>query len=448
MIEPAHGLIKWLTVTGSIMRANQYVFKPASSFLLPKLALTCTLRLSVTMENSLHMNSITAAKPPRRFNQPEYELRCANVQKNMRTLSIDVLWLSTQADIYYLTGFLTQFWQSPTRPWYLLLPQSGAPIAVIPAIGAACMQRTWISDIRTWSSPDPFDDGVTLLVDSIRELAGPAPRIGVCMERESYVRCCLNDQKAIRVALAGAVWEDATSAIRSVRQIKSETEILKLDYICKATSDAFATVPDIIGTGMTEADAFRAFKIACLQQGADECAYLVGAASANGYEDIISPPSDQPIENGDVLILDTGCIFDGYYSDFDRNFAFSSVDELTRSAYQRVWDATEAGLACIRPGVSCAEVFHAMQSLMQDSDANAESSVGRLGHGLGIELTETPSIASFDDTVLQSGMVMTLEPGYSYAPGKMMVHEENIVITNTGYEMLSRRAAPEIPLIG
>ena len=309
------------------------------------------------------------------------------------------------------------------------------------------MQRTWVDDIRTWSAPDPVDDGVCLLVDTIRELAGSTPRIGICMARESYVRCCLDDQNAIRAALAGAEWTDATPAIRPVRQIKSDAEIKKLDYICKVTSDAFAAVPDILSTGMTEADAFRAFKIACLQHGADDCAYLVGAAKAGGYEDIISPPGDHIIENGDVLILDTGCVYDGYYSDFDRNFAFSHVDKMTRSAYQRVWDATEAGLACIRPGVSCAEVFHAMRSVMHDQSALSDSPVGRLGHGLGIELTETPSIASFDYTVLQSGMVMTLEPGYSYAPGKMMVHEENIVITDTGFELLSRRAAPEIPVI-
>ena len=73
--------------------------------------------------------------------------------------------------------------------------------------------------------------------------------------------------------------------------------------------------------------------------------------------------------------------------------------------------------------------------------------VGRLGHGLGIELTERPSITSTDNTTLKAGMIMTLEPGMVYAPGKSMVHEENIVITEDGAEWLSERAEPELLVI-
>lgn len=73
--------------------------------------------------------------------------------------------------------------------------------------------------------------------------------------------------------------------------------------------------------------------------------------------------------------------------------------------------------------------------------------VGRLGHGLGIELTERPSNTSSDDTALREGMVITLEPGMTFAPGRQMVHEENIVITADGAEWLSIRATPEIPVI-
>lgn len=396
------------------------------------------------------MNDAALQTPLRGFKDAEYELRCTRVQQSMREQSIDVLWLSTQADIYYFTGFLTQFWQSPTRPWYVLIPQAGKPVAVIPSIGEVCMGRTWVNDIRTWSSPDPFDDGVSLLVDSIRELAGATPCIGVPMAPETQIRCCLGDQKAIRSALAGSAWIDAWPAIRATRHIKSDAEINKLAYICGVTSNAFSCIPDLTQVGMTEADAFRAFKVCCLQQGADDCAYLVGAASRDGYEDIISPPGNHVIAAGDVLILDTGCTFDGYYADFDRNFAFTRVDDATRAAHQRVWDATEAGLECVRPGVRCADVFHAMNNVMQENNKqqNRGASVGRLGHGLGIELTETPSVAPFDDTTLKTGMVMTLEPGYSYASGKMMVHEENIVITDNGYELLSTRAPRDIPIIG
>ena len=68
-----------------------------------------------------------------------------------------------------------------------------------------------------------------------------------------------------------------------------------------------------------------------------------------------------------------------------------------------------------------------------------------MGHGLGAQLTEWPSLKAGDDTPLQAGMVITLEPGMNYAGGKLMVHEENILITDAGAELLSKRAAPELP---
>jgi Xaa-Pro aminopeptidase len=73
--------------------------------------------------------------------------------------------------------------------------------------------------------------------------------------------------------------------------------------------------------------------------------------------------------------------------------------------------------------------------------------VGRLGHGLGMQVTEWPSHTANDDTVIEQNMVLTLEPGLLWAPGKAMVHEENLVVTAHGAQWLSRRAAPELPII-
>ena len=111
-----------------------------------------------------------------------------------------------------------------------------------------------------------------------------------------------------------------------------------------------------------------------------------------------------------------------------------------------VWDATEAGLAAVRPGASAKDLHDAMQAVMAARGALGNS-VGRLGHGLGIQLTEPPSNAAFDETRLRPGMVITLEPGMSFAPGRMMVHEENLVVRDDGPELLTRRAPRELPLV-
>ena len=132
----------------------------------------------------------------------------------------------------------------------------------------------------------------------------------------------------------------------------------------------------------------------------------------------------------------------------DRNFAVGEADEESAKAYEITWQATEAGLAVAKPGITCADLFEAMQEVMAPHAIASSGDVGRLGHGLGMQLTEFPSHTFWDETVLREGMVLTLEPGYAFAEGKMMVHEENIVIRKEGAELLTKRAARTMPIIG
>ena len=89
----------------------------------------------------------------RGFSDDEFQQRTSRAQLAMQAEKLDLLLFTTEPEVRYFTGFYTQFWQSPTRPWFLLLPASGKPVAVIPGIGEACMGRTWVDDIRCWSSP-------------------------------------------------------------------------------------------------------------------------------------------------------------------------------------------------------------------------------------------------------------------------------------------------------
>jgi Xaa-Pro aminopeptidase len=111
-----------------------------------------------------------------------------------------------------------------------------------------------------------------------------------------------------------------------------------------------------------------------------------------------------------------------------------------------LWRATEAGIAAARPGPTCRELFLSMNSVIAELDDQG-GDVGRLGHGLGMQLTEWPSHAAWDETVLEEGMVLTLEPSLSYGDGHIMVHEENLVVRAEGAQLLSTRAAPELPVI-
>jgi len=384
--------------------------------------------------------------PERGFQISEFESRLQRAQQQMAADGLNGILLMTEPEVRYFSGFHTLFWQSPTRPWFLYIPIEGKPIAVIPEIGAALMRKTWVEDIRTWSAPSPDDDGISLLLDLLSPLSKSGGRLGIMKGHETSLRMPLGDYERLMASLPGLDLVDATHLVRNLRMVKSEAEIEKIAHICTIASNAFARANEIFYEGQPFAEVFRAFRMECLAQGADDVPYLAGGADIGGYQDIISPPSQRLLQKGDILMLDTGATFDGYYCDFDRNYAIGKDDELSRRAHDTLWRATEAGLEVARPGTTCRELFQAMAKVIAEMDC-PEGDVGRMGHGLGMQLTEQPSHAAFDKTVLEENMVITLEPSLGYGDGRIMVHEENIVIQNGAPRLLSKRASQELPII-
>jgi Xaa-Pro aminopeptidase len=141
-------------------------------------------------------------------------------------------------------------------------------------------------------------------------------------------------------------------------------------------------------------------------------------------------------------MLDTGSALQGYFCDFDRNFAVGTALPEAQVAHQKLWDVTQAGIESARPGVTCAELFVAMSKIL-----GGTSDIGRIGHGLGMQLTEWPSIAAHDHTELKAGMVMTLEPSLMIDEKRMMVVEENILITDGAPELLTKRVSRDLVVI-
>ena len=372
------------------------------------------------------------------FPQAEFEHRLSRAQSAMAAAGLDALLLCTEAEVRYFTGFRTLFWLSPTRPWFLVLPRAGEPVAVIPEIGAELMSGTWVRDIRTWPAPRRADDGISLLCSA---LAGFS-EIGLPMGEEASLRMPLSDFDSLRQGVRGR-FSDCTALIRDLRMVKSSAEIAIIEQICQIASTTFERAAALFRVGQPLAEAFRAFRIALLEAGADDVPYLVGGAGRGGYRDIISPPGPLPLETGDILMLDTGATLQGYFCDFDRNFALGRAEADARAAYNVLWRATQAGLEAARPGLRACDLFAIMHAAL----GSGKSAVGRYGHGLGMQLTEWPSLSAADGTLLRPGMVITLEPSMALTDGRMMVHEENILITDDGARLLTRRAAPELPVI-
>lgn len=376
------------------------------------------------------------------FEAAEFERRLSRAQTIMSRHKFDALLCTTPANIRYFTGFDTMFWESPTRPWFVVVPAAGDPIAVIPEVGAPVMARTWVKDIRTWPAPRPEDDGTTLLAAALSGTPRRFGRIGAELGREMALRMPVTQFLELRSRLSPEL-ADGAPCIWEIRMVKTEAEIARIRRICGIAGQAYEALPAGVHAGDSERDACRRLRADLAERGADAIPYLAGASGPGGVPEIIGNPRDRRLEGGDLLFIDTGSTCDGYFCDFDRNYAVGAVADAARRAHEIVWDATEAGIKAARPGATTADVWRSMADVLS-AGGTLENNVGRLGHGLGLQLTEPPSNMPGDRTILQAGMVLTIEPGMEYAPGKMIVHEEDVAITADGCELLTPRAPREL----
>ena len=381
--------------------------------------------------------------PTRGFSTAEFEARLLSAQSIMVSDGFDAMVVCSPQNVRYFSGFDTQFWESPTRPWFVVVPAGGPPIAVIPEIGAPAMAGTWVNDIRTWPSPRPHDDGTSLLAQVLSGLPRRTGRIGFELGREHSLRMPVVEFFALRDRLPNLDLTNGSVCLWRIRMVKSEAEIDKIRHICAIASEAYENVPNLVSASDTEREASRKLRIDLARRGADSTPFLPCLSGPGGVAQIVCGPGDRAFEEGDVVFFDTGSTFDGYFCDFDRNYSVGRLSDGALRAQEAVWQATEAGLKAARPGATTDELFRAM-ARVTEAAGSLGSNVGRLGHGLGMLLTEPPSHMPGDGTLIEPGMVLTIEPGMEYAPGKMIVHEEVVVVREDGAELLTRRAPPEM----
>ena len=389
------------------------------------------------------MNNIIL--PERGFAKEEFEQRLIRAQKIMKSYKLDGLLITSPQNIRYFTGYDSQFWESPTRPWFVVVPSSGKPIGIVPEIGESEFKKTWLDDIKSWPSPRPDDEGISLVKSTLDDLQKIYGQIGAEFGKEMAIRMPVRDLLKLKEIIKTNI-VDGSDAIWDMRMIKTNNEIERIKFICSIASDAYDNLPAKLAIGDTERTAVNKLKIDILNRGADNVPFMPGISGPGGVSQIVCGPSDRILENGDILFIDTGSTFDGYFCDFDRNFAFGSVSSDVERVNEVLWQATEAGIKAAVPGATTLDVFNAMNKIIEDGGAIGNN-VGRLGHGLGLQLTEPPSHRPEEKTIIKENMVLTIEPGMEYEKDKMLVHEENIVIHKDSAELITKRAPREIPII-
>ena len=379
------------------------------------------------------------------FSTEEFEKRLERAQELLYEYKLDALLVTIPSNIRYFTGIDTHFWESPTRPWFLVVPLSGRLMAVIPEIGEKLFEKTFVKDIYTWSSPNIKGDDISPLKSLLDSMPSRFGAIGAELGKEMSIRMPVLDFGILQSNFKFNI-VDGTSLIWKLRIVKTLNEIRKIEKVAQIVSDVFEKLPTFISADDSERDVAKKLKTEILKKGADNIPYLPVVSGVGGVSQIISNPTDKLISSGDFLFIDTGTTFDGYFCDFDRNFAIGQASDELKKTNEILWHATEEGIKNLVPGAKTKDIWKKINKKIEDFGFMIKGE-GRYGHGVGLQLTEPPSISSFDNSIIQENMVLTIEPSLEYKPGKIIVHEENIFVSKDGPILLTKRAPKELPLI-
>ena len=351
--------------------------------------------------------------------------------------NVDALLVGTGVNLQYFSGYPTPA-QSSSRPFLLVLPSQGDPVLVVHAGRQyEAEQFSWVRDIRVYNrlSHLPAD----ILSGIIREQALEAARIG--MEWGHGMRSDLPTWEILQFAreFPGMQLVDGSEIIWRQRLIKSEAEIALVRRACAITSIAYGRLFDQIQEGMTEEEVVRRLAIIQAEEGGGST-WAVTTSGAGNYGFASKPPTPRRIAKGEMIWLDAGCSVGGYWSDFSRGAVVGGPTD-TQWRYQEVVNhITRSACDTIRPGIEVAALGNLCNRLLEASGLTWTSSVSglanRVGHGLGMNVTEPPSIAPYDHTIIQPGMILTMEPGIGTDHG-IYHHEQNLLVTPEGIEILS-----------
>ena len=379
------------------------------------------------------------------FSNEEFETRLQRAQELLYENKLDALLITIPSNLRYFTGIDTNFWESPTRPWFLVVPLFGNPIAIIPEIGEKLFKKTFVKDIHTWPSPNLKGDDISPLKSLLESLPSRFGAIGAELGKEMSIRMPAIDFNLLKDNFKFDI-VDGASLIWALRSVKTLNEIKKIEKVAQIVSEVFCVLPTFISASDSERDVAKKVTKEILKGGVDSIPYLPVVSGRGGVSQIIGNPTDKLISSGDFLFIDTGATFDGYFCDFDRNFAIGTASDELKRSNEILWHATEEGIKNLVPGAKTQDVWKKINKKIEDFGFLVRGE-GRYGHGVGLQLTEPPSISSFDNAIIQENMVLTIEPSIEYKPGKIIVHEENVFVSKDGPILLTKRAPRELPII-
>ncbi|WP_053368004.1 M24 family metallopeptidase [Bacillus sp. FJAT-27245] len=234
-------------------------------------------------------------------------------------------------------------------------------------------------------------------------------------------------------------------SLQRMRKTKEECDKVQhaIHVIEKVMGEGIKRVKE----GMAEQELTAELEFLMRKFGADGPSFSTIVLSGSKASLPHGKPDDKPISKGDFLLIDMGVVVDGYCSDITRTFVIGEETSKQREIYDIVRRATETGVAAVKAGIPIGQIDRAARNVIKEAGYGQYFN-NRVGHGLGIEVHEEPSVHENNELLAESGLLFTVEPGI-YIPGFGGVRiEENVYINEDGTAKLLTTFPTELIRIG
>jgi Xaa-Pro aminopeptidase len=228
---------------------------------------------------------------------------------------------------------------------------------------------------------------------------------------------------------------DKDGFVEQFRMIKDDTEVAKIEKALAIHKDAYKYLSKIIKPGLSEEDIL--YKLEEFVR-ANRCKFSFLPIIASGPNSSLphAKITKRKIAKNDVILVDIGIEVESYKSDLTRMFFLGRIPALIKEVEEIVRAAQKEAIKIIRPGISASEVDAQARNYLKEHKLDSYFKHS-LGHGVGLEIHERPRLSPRDKTILQEGMIITVEPGV-YIPGKFGIRiEDMVLVTKKGNRVLS-----------
>ena len=254
----------------------------------------------------------------------------------------------------------------------------------------------------------------------------------IYIETERLTVAELNSLKKVFDFCKVEAKEEVDEIINKLRSVKTEKEV---EYIKKAqqiAEDAFKHILKFIKVGVTEKEIALELDFYMLSHGAEAVSFETIAVCGKNSSMPHGVPTDKKIENGDFITMDFGAVYNGYHSDMTRTVIVGEPTEKQKEVYETVLKAQKEALAVLKNGITGVEADKAARDIIEAKGYKENFGHGT-GHGVGIEIHESPNLSPYSKEILETGNIVTVEPGI-YIPDEFGVRIEDMaLITENGY---------------